>query len=139
MAARDGIFRDGLYSFECEACGQPAKARRAHARACSNTCAARLRRRRSQQCLGGDGAPAEFRFYISRRKLEASLAAFDEGKAGAPEPLVVGFDRDGRGPELARLRIEMTDQDDGGLVCSVTAPYNPFHESRRAEPASDSE
>ena len=76
-------------------------------------------------------SPTEFRFYISRRKLEASLALLGEGGLSAPE-LIVGFDRDEHHPEIARLVIEMTDHDDGGLVCSVTAPYDPFVAAKRS-------
>jgi hypothetical protein len=142
MAARDGTFRDGLYHFQCEACGADATARRSHARTCSSACAARLRRGRTalpgrrRNERGKDRT--EFRFYISRRKLETSLSVLAEGTPTAPE-LIVGFDREEHGPELARLVIEMTDHDDGGLVCSVTAPYDPFEaakrSTRRAEPS----
>ena len=134
MAARDGTFRDGLYHFRCESCGAEATARRAHARTCSSACAARLRRRRSgrpKPRRAPSESPTEFRFYISRRKLESSLAILDDNGASAPE-LIVGFDRDEHGPEIARLVIEMTDHDDGGLVCSVTAPYDPFAGAKRA-------
>ena len=55
----------------------------------------------------------------------------DDGGAPAPE-LIVGFDRDEHGPEIARLVIQMTDHDDGGLVCSVTAPYDPFARAKRS-------
>ena len=137
MAARDGTYRDGLYHFECEACGKAVTARRAHARSCSSTCAARLRRReqahRDKTAGGPTGdprAPMEFRFYISRRKVEACLATLDDARGPVPE-LIVGFDLAGRDPEIARLRIEATDHDDGGLVWSVTAPYDPF-EGRRS-------
>ncbi len=131
MAARDGTYRDGSYHFDCESCGGPAQARRAHARTCSSACAARLRRRRSAAPVrrGATREPTEVRFYISRKKLAASLAALD-GDGGPPE-LVVGFHRDGRGPELARLAIELVDHDDGGLVCSLSAPYDPFDHAKR--------
>ena len=135
MAARDGTFRDGLYHFRCESCGAEATARRAHARTCSSACAARLRRRRSGRARHRRAAraegPTEFRFYISRRKLESSLAILDKGGPSAPE-LIVGFDRDEHDPEIARLVIETTDHDDGGLVCSVTAPYDPFDAAKRS-------
>ncbi len=140
MAARDGTFRDGLYNFHCESCGAETTARRAHARTCSSACAARLRRRRAgspkRRRATRAESPTEFRFYISRRKLESSLAILDNAGTSAPE-LIVGFDRDEHGPEIAKLVIEMTDHDDGGLVCSVTAPYDPFtggkRSARRAE------
>jgi hypothetical protein len=126
MAAQDGTFRDGAYHFNCESCGGPATARRAHARTCSPACAARLRRRRERRAESTAVAneTSEFRFYLSRRKLEASLRSMTEGGLG-PE-LVVAFHRAGGGPELALLRIEETHQDDGGLVCSISAPYDPF-------------
>lgn len=131
MAARDGSYREGFYHFKCESCGAPATARRAHARVCSNTCAARLRRTRTTVRRDAPAtdteAPTEFRFYISQRKLEAILRSLGDGQASTPE-LVVGFDRGGRGPELARLQIDTTDHDDGGLVCCLTAPYDPFGE-----------
>ena len=129
MAARDGIFRDGLYHFECEACGNPTTARRSHARACSSACAARLRRNAAGEASEHSNGATEIRFYISQRKLEASLAAITAHDRPAPE-LVVGFDRGGEGPELARLRIETTRHDDGGLVCCLTAPFDPFERPR---------
>lgn len=138
MAARDGTFRDGVYHFQCESCGADATARRAHARSCSNACAARLRRTRSETSAlrksVRSGRPTEFRFYISRKKLETSLAVLDRDVASAPE-LIVGFDRDEHGPGIARLVIEMTDHDDGGLVCCVTAPYDPFRRTKRPDRA----
>ncbi len=137
MAARDGTYRDGLYHFDCESCGGPATARRAHALTCSSACAARLRRRRvtppSRRSSSAPRAPTEVRFYISRKKLAASLAALDSPNRDGDRPeLVVGFHRDGLGPEIARLVIELTDHDDGGLVCSLTAPYDPFDHAKRA-------
>ncbi|NIR81947.1 MAG: hypothetical protein GWO40_01875, partial [Gammaproteobacteria bacterium] len=45
--------------------------------------------------------------------------------------------RDGRETALARLQFELTEDDAGGLVCTLRAPYNPFDEKRASDDAGD--
>jgi len=126
MAARDGEFRDGVYYFQCEACGRATTAKRGHARACSAACGARIRRQSQPEKLANSVASeGPLSFYVSLSKLRGQLAELEN--SGSPQTeMVVGIERPGRRTELAKLEIERVDGDEGGLVCRVGAPYTPF-------------
>jgi hypothetical protein len=68
---------------------------------------------------------------VSLQKLKACLEVVEADRSAESE-LVVGFQGDGAAPEFARLSIEATQQDgQGGLVCTLDAPFNPFDDQAK--------